>query len=143
MKHPNQKKTVLQESAMAYGNNFGRIAIIRRGLPYASIEELCERMNKPIKFMLTTLGMAQTTYNLNKKQEAVLSSRESELIVAIADLISYGHEVFNNEEEKFNRWLEVPNVALAGTTPQSLLDTQSGVAEVRNCLNRIEYGIFA
>jgi uncharacterized protein (DUF2384 family) len=39
--------------------------------------------------------------------------------------------------------LEMPNQSLNGITPQSLFDTLSGVAEVRKCLNRIEYGNFA
>ena len=81
--------------------------------------------------------------SINKRQEAVLNSKESELVVAISELLSFGQEVFNNEEEKFNRWLEMPNQSLNGITPQSLFDTLSGVAEVRKCLNRIEYGNFA
>jgi putative toxin-antitoxin system antitoxin component (TIGR02293 family) len=143
MKASNSKKSVLQESAMAYGNSLGRIEIIRKGLPYSTIDELSERMQRPIKFLLGILGIAQTTYNLNKRQEADLNSKESELVVAISELLSFGQEVFNNEEEKFNRWLEMPNQSLNGITPQSLFDTLSGVAEVRKCLNRIEYGNFA
>jgi putative toxin-antitoxin system antitoxin component (TIGR02293 family) len=143
MKTSRSQNSILKESAMVYGNSLGRIEIIRKGLPYSTIDELSERMQRPIKFVLGVLGIAQTTYNLNKRQKAVLSSKESELVVAISELLLFGQEVFNNEEDKFNRWLEMPNQSLHGIVPQSLFDTLSGVAEVRKCLNRIEYGIFA
>jgi putative toxin-antitoxin system antitoxin component (TIGR02293 family) len=143
MKTSRSQNSILKESAMVYGNSLGRIEIIRKGLPYSTIDELSERMQRPIKFVLGVLGIAQTTYNLNKRQKAVLSSKESELVVAISELLLFGQEVFNNEEDKFNRWLEMPNQSLHGIVPQSLFDTLSGVAEVRKCLNRIEYGNFA
>jgi putative toxin-antitoxin system antitoxin component (TIGR02293 family) len=143
MKTSRSQNSILKESAMVYGNSLGRIEIIRKGLPYSTIDELSERMQRPIKFVLGVLGIAQTTYNLNKRQKAVLSSKESELVVAISELLLFGQEVFNNEEDKFNRWLEMPNQSLHGIVPQSLFDSLSGVAEVRKCLNRIEYGIFA
>ena len=73
----------------------------------------------------------------------ILNISFSAFSIAISELLSFGQEVFNNEEEKFNRWLEMPNQSLNGITPQSLFDTLSGVAEVRKCLNKIEYGNFA
>jgi uncharacterized protein (DUF2384 family) len=32
---------------------------------------------------------------------------------------------------------------MGGITPESMLDTITGINEVRNCLNRIEFGNFA
>jgi putative toxin-antitoxin system antitoxin component (TIGR02293 family) len=51
--------------------------------------------------------------------------------------------IFNNENEKFQRWLKKPNLSLGGKSPESLLDTTTGIDEVNYCLNRIEYGSFA
>ena len=65
------------------------------------------------------------------------------MIVLLNELIDYDIAVFNNEEEKFQRWLKKPNVALGGHSPDSLLDTATGIDEVNNCLNRIEFGNFA
>ncbi len=72
-----------------------------------------------------------------------MSGRDSELILLLTELTDFGIEVFNEEEEKFQRWLKKPNVSLGGSTPGSLLDTATGIQEVRNALNRIEYGNMA
>lgn len=120
-----------------------RVEIIRKGIPYDSIETISQRLNRPVKTVLSLVGMPQTTYNKKKSENAVLDSRESELIVLMSELIDYGLEVFNDEEDKFQRWLKKPNLALSGIIPESLLDTITGIGEVKDCLTRIEYGNFA
>ena len=65
------------------------------------------------------------------------------MILVLTELLDFGVEVFNNEVEKFQRWLKKPNIALGGATPESLFDSLTGIQEVRNCLNRLEYGNLA
>jgi len=126
-----------------WSNRMERVNIIREGVPYDTIEGISERLNRPVKTVLSIVGIAQTTYNKKKSEHSLLDSRESELIVLLTELIDYGIAVFNNEEEKFQRWLKKPNLALGGHAPDSLLDTATGIDEVNNCLNRIEFGNFA
>ena len=128
-----QKKWALVSEGKTYvwTNKMERVGIIRK------------RLNRPVKSILSIVGMPQTTYNKKKSEHSLLDSRDSELIVLITELIDYGIEVFNDEEEKFQRWLKKPNVSLGGNTPESLLDTITGIDEVQFCLNRIEYGNFA
>jgi uncharacterized protein (DUF2384 family) len=85
-----------------------RVGIIRRGIPYNSIEIISKRLNHPVKSVLSIVGMPQTTYNKKKGEHSLLDSRDSELILLISELIDYGLEVFNEEEEKFQRWLKKP-----------------------------------
>ena len=124
-------------------NNMERVHVIRQGIPYGYIEKLSERLNRPVKTILSLLGIPQTTYKKKKGEHSLLDSRDSELIVLLTELIDYGIIVFNQEEEKFQRWLKKPNLSLGGNSPESLLDTTTGIDEVRYCLNRIEYGNFA
>mgnify|MGYP003603890355 CR=1 FL=1 len=124
-------------------DDFKKIEIARNGLPYSMIENLSEALNKPVISVLDILGVAQTTYNTNKKKDNALSSSSSELIILIMDLVNYGIEVFNKENDKFLLWLNTSNVMLRNNTPLSLLDTTIGVNEVKLCLDRIEYGNFA
>ena len=126
-----------------WSNAMERLGIVRIGIPYNSIEVISNRINCPIKNVLDIVGIPQTTYNSKKSNHALLDVKNSELILLINELIDYGTEVFNNEFEKFQHWLKKKNSALGGNTPESLLDTSSGIVEVRNCLNRIEYGNFA
>ncbi|MBP3942832.1 DUF2384 domain-containing protein [Sphingobacteriaceae bacterium WQ 2009] len=124
-------------------NPLDRVLLIRKGIPYAAIETISNRLNRPVKALLNLFSLPQTTYNKKKAENAVLDTRNSELILLITELLDFGASVFNQENDKFQRWLKKPNLSLGGQTPLSLLDTTTGIEEVKFCLNRIEYGNFA
>lgn len=134
---------VVSEDKYAWTTKMDRVEIIRRGLPYESIEVISLRSNLPVKQVLNLLGIPQTTYNKKKKDKDLLTGRDSELILVLTELLDYGLEVFNNEKEKFQRWLKKPNISLGGATPESLFDSLTGIQEVKNGLNRLEYGNLA
>lgn len=126
-----------------WASRLERVGIIRAGIPYASIEVISKRMNLPVKDVLHIFGLPQTTYNKKRREKSLLNGRDSEIILLLTELLDFGIEVFNNEEEKFQRWMKKQNISLGGNSPESLLDSTSGIQEVKNCLNRIEYGNFA
>lgn len=117
-----------------------RVSIIRKGLPYETIEFISKKAGLPVKKILLLLDIPQTTYNKKTRENARLSGRDTEILLVLTELLDYGVEVFNNEREKFLRWLKKPNVSLGNVDPESLFDSLSGIQEVRNSLNRIEYG---
>lgn len=63
--------------------------------------------------------------------------------VEAQEIINYGLEVFNNEEDKFYRWLDKPNISLNNKIPKMLLLSDKGCKEVLQCLNRIKTGNYA
>ncbi|MHA8076162.1 type II RES/Xre toxin-antitoxin system antitoxin [Aquirufa sp. TARAVU-A1A] len=126
-----------------WNSNLGKMKIIRKGVSYDTIEVLSIRIQVPIKEILSIVGIPQTTYNSKKKDNVMMNPRDSELVLQLAELFDYGLDVFNQEEGKFKRWLKKKNDALGGGTPESFLDSNTGILEVRNCLNRLEYGNLA
>lgn len=120
-----------------------RVGIIRQGIPYASIEVISKRINTPVKDMLHIFSLPQTTYNKKRREKSLLNGRDSETVLLLTELIDFGFDVFNQEEEKFLRWLKKPNLSLGGINPEDLLDSTTGIQEVKNCLNRLEYGNLA
>jgi putative toxin-antitoxin system antitoxin component (TIGR02293 family) len=120
-----------------------RVNIIRTGVPYATIDLISKRINVPIKDVLHIFGLPQTTYNKKRREKSLLNGRDSEIVLLLTELLDFGIEVFNNEEDKFQRWMKKENIALGGNSPESLLDSITGIQEVKNCLNRIEYGNLA
>lgn len=128
---------------IGWSTKMERVAVIRQGIPYHAIEVISQRLNRPVKSVLSIVGMPQTTYNKKKSVHSLMDSRNSELLVSIVELIDYGVEVFNDEEEKFQRWLRKANPSLGGNSPYSLMDTITGIEEIKFCLNRIEFGNFA
>lgn len=139
------KKSILNSDGKEYSwnNKLERIGVIRSGIPYDSIEVISKRLNNPVKSVLLIIGIPQTTYNKKKSEHLLLDSRDSELIILIHELIDYGLEVFNNEEEKFQRWLKKPNLSIGGSKPENMLDTVTGINEVKFSLNRLEFGNLA
>lgn len=57
-------------------------------------------------------------------------------------VIARAVEVFG-EAEKARVWLDRPNRALSGATPQSLLSTPEGREQVLTVLGRIEHGVYS
>lgn len=140
----------VKERTFEYGDktykwtsNMERIRVVREGVPYASLDFISSQLNVSVKTVLALVGMPQTTYNKKKNEHSLLDQRDSELILLIIELIQYGQHVFDQEKEKFQRWLKKPNRSLGGQIPETMLDTTSGIEEVRKCLSRIEYGILA
>lgn len=134
---------MVAQDKIAWSTSMDRVKIIRKGLPYESIEVISKKADFSIKEVLRSLGLPQTTYNKKKKDNDLLSGRDSEVILFLAELLDFGLEVFDNEKEKFQRWLKKPNISLGGVTPESLFDSLTGIQEVKNTLNRLEYGNLA
>jgi putative toxin-antitoxin system antitoxin component (TIGR02293 family) len=120
-----------------------RVALIRKGLPYEAIEAIGLKANLPVRQVLNYMGVPQTTYNKKKRENDLLSGRDSEVVLVLSEVLDFGVEVFNNEKEKFQRWLSKPNLSLGSVPPESLFDSITGIQEVRNALNRLEYGNMA
>jgi putative toxin-antitoxin system antitoxin component (TIGR02293 family) len=120
-----------------------RVNLIRTGVPYGSIDVISKRINVPVKEVLHIFGLPQTTYNKKRREKSLLNGRDSEVVLLLTELVDYGVEVFNDEEDKFLRWMKKQNYSLGDNSPESLLDSFTGIQEVRNCLNRIEYGNLA
>ena len=138
-----QWRIKVTEGEYVWATKMDRVSIIRKGLPYESIEVISKRAGLPVKQLLHLLGVPQTTYNKKKKDKDLLSGRDSEMVLVLTELLDFGLEVFNHEAEKFQRWLKKPNISLGGATPESLFDSLTGIQEVRNSLNRLEYGNLA
>lgn len=136
-------KIVSEGKEYTWTSKLDRVTIIRKGIPYESIDGISKRINVPIKDVLTIFGLPQTTYNKKRREHSLLSGRDSEVVLLITELLDFGIEVFNNETEKFQRWMKKENASLGGNSPESLLDSVTGIQEVKNCLNRIEFGNFA
>jgi putative toxin-antitoxin system antitoxin component (TIGR02293 family) len=131
------------ERELFWTNRMERVSLIRSGLPYDSIEVISKRTDLPVKQMLAILGVPQTTYNKKKRDKELLSGRDTEVVLLLVELLDFGIEVFNNEADKFRRWLKKPNVSLGGLIPESLFDSVTGIQEVKNALNRLEFGNMA
>ena len=66
----------------------------------------------------------------------------SDLPLRASQVLDHAGAVFDDDQDAA-AWLSMPNHALSGDTPLSLMDTDAGVRQVDDVLTRIEFGVFA
>lgn len=121
--------------------SFEKIEMIREGISKKDLENLKQKADLDYNQLAKVLSVARATL-INKKGKAKFDMALSEKIVSVADIYSYGYEVFE-DETRFNNWIFRSNPALGGQTPYDLLDNQYGREEVKNLIGRIDYGVYS
>ena len=118
-----------------------KMHIVKDGVSKKDLELLKSKTDLDYTMLAKALSVTRATL-INKKRSEKFNVNLSERIVDMADLYSYGFEVFESEE-RFNHWMAKPNKALGGKTPYDLIDNQFGREEVKNLIGRIDYGIYS
>jgi len=121
--------------------SFEKIDMIRQGISKRDLEHLKEKTDLDYNQLAKVLSVARATL-INKKGKARFDMVLSERIVGVADIYSYGYEVFE-DENRFNEWVFRSNQSLGGLSPYDLLDSQYGREEVKNLIGRIDYGVYS
>jgi putative toxin-antitoxin system antitoxin component (TIGR02293 family) len=118
-----------------------KMEVVREGVSKRDLEHLKEKAQLDYDNLARALSVTRATL-INKQKDQKFGSVVSEKIVSLADLYSYGYEVFE-DEDKFNHWMFTANRALGGKAPYDLVDNLFGREEVRNLIGRIEYGVYS
>jgi putative toxin-antitoxin system antitoxin component (TIGR02293 family) len=122
-------------------SSYDKIDAIKEGISKEELENLKDQTSLDYDTLARILAVAKATLH-NKKGKAKFDSSTSERILLLADIYSYGYEVFENKE-KFNRWMKNENSSLGGICPLQLLDTLYGMEEVKHLIGRLEYGVYS
>ena len=121
--------------------SFEKIGLIREGISKRDFEGFKQKAGLDYDQLAAILSVARATL-INKKGTEKFNQTLSEKIVSLADIYSYGYEVFEYTE-RFNQWVFRPNQALGGIPPYDLLDSQYGREEVKDLIGRIDYGVYS
>lgn len=114
---------------------------IRAGLPYSTAEDLMQVMGLSQVELATLLGVSERT--LTRSKRAVrLSPVASDRLVRLARVALHGSDTLGSGDA-LRRWLRMPNRALGGRVPLTLLDTDIGVRDIEAVFGRIDHGIFS
>ena len=161
--HPQETKTIIVEDpevifARTYSGNvsllkvasdkpesqmtpFEKMHVVREGVSKKDLEHLKDKANMDYTMLAKVLSVTRATL-INKKKSEKFGLGLSERIVSLADLYSYGFEIFE-DEDRFNKWMARPNKALGGEVPYDVIDNQFGREEVKNLIGRIAYGVYS
>lgn len=121
--------------------SFEKMHIVKDGVSKKDLELLKDKTDMDYTMLAKALSVTRATL-INKKKGQKFGAGLSEKILGMADLYSYGFEVFE-DEARFNQWMLRPNKALGGQSPYDLIDNQFGREEVKNLIGRIDYGIYS
>jgi putative toxin-antitoxin system antitoxin component (TIGR02293 family) len=122
-------------------SSFEKITMVREGIPKRDLEHLKSKTGLDYDQLAAILSVARATL-INKKGNDRFNLTLSEKILGLAEIYSYGYEVFG-DQARFNEWIFRPNRSLGGQTPYDLLDSQYGRDEVKNVIGRIDFGIYS
>lgn len=139
-----QNRSVLKKAANkpeSLMTSFEKIGMIKEGISKEDLENLKEKAGFDYTQLSKVLSVARATL-INKKGNDKFDIGLSEKIVSVADIYSYGYEVFE-DESRFNNWIFRSNLALGGQSPYDLLDNQYGREEIKNLIGRIDYGVYS
>ena len=126
----------VSESAAAYG----LINFIRGGLPFQFFLGLGERLPFSIREWARVLHLSERSLQRYQKDQKAFDALQSERIIEITMLSNYGKSIFGSDS-RWMQWLALPNLAMGGLAPQSLLDSSIGIQLIRDELGRLEHGI--
>jgi putative toxin-antitoxin system antitoxin component (TIGR02293 family) len=118
------------------------VQAIRRGFSIRLASQVATRFNIPESKLAQLIGITPRTLARHKKGEKILTQAPSDRLYRLARVIALAKEVFESEATAKD-WLNRPNRALGGTKPLELLDTDAGVEQVVDLLNRIDYGVYS
>lgn len=121
-------------------DSFSKIQKIHEGATKDEVEHFKLRAGLDYESLAKMLNVTKATL-FNRKGTQRFDSSLSERLMALTDLYSYGYEVMGSRE-KFNQWMKTDNIALRGK-PLHYTDTLYGIAEIKNILGRIEYGVYS
>lgn len=121
-----------------------RVARARAGIPVVEAVQVMVKWSIAVARFAEILGTSERKWSRLRKtgDDAILSPVESDRLMRVRKVFEHALTVFDSHEDA-TAWFSLPNRALSGDTPLSLLDTDAGVHEVDAVLTRLEFGVFA
>jgi putative toxin-antitoxin system antitoxin component (TIGR02293 family) len=121
---------------------FDFITIASKGIDAHIILNFRKHFKLPRDFTALLLNVSEPTIYRWLRDNKKLEKNYSVQLFELADLFLHGAEVFENSGNFF-KWLELPNAALGGLEPKTLLELPGGISKVRDLLGRIEHGVYS
>ena len=121
-----------------------QIARARQGIAVAEAVGIMQRWSIPVGVFAALLGVSERKWSRARagRGDGLLSPVQSDRLLRASQVLDHARSVFDVDQDAV-AWFSIPNHALSGETPLSLMDTDAGVRQVDDVLTRIEFGVFA
>ena len=120
----------------------GILDLVRRGLPFAALENLIRTLGAPQKEVADVVGMPATTLGRRRKSGR-LTPAESDHVVRVARLAALARELMAGDSDAANLWLRTPHRLFDDETPLRHASTEAGGREVEELIGQLRHGVFS
>jgi len=114
---------------------------IRDGLPIAAFFDLQNRLELTTATLGEVLALPARTLQ-RRREEGRLSKEESDRLARLRRVFEAARTLLGSDPATAE-WFKEPQIALAGSSPLALCDTEPGAREVERLIGRIEHGVYA
>ena len=126
------------KTALSKASPGKRIMIVRAGVSPALLVSASKHFGMPCNLFAKLIGISPATAERSIREGRLLGQAETERLMRIAMIEQEAEKVFG-APDMVRDWLTKNNIAF-GSTPLSMLDTETGAGEVRKVLSAIAYG---
>jgi putative toxin-antitoxin system antitoxin component (TIGR02293 family) len=123
--------------------------LIRKGMPYAVIEYLKDKLKLADEEIAKIIGTSIRTLSRRRQhpgkkgtEEQRLSPVESDRLYRLAKIYALAERVLEDSEQAVE-WLHSGQFGLGGRIPLEMIQTEIGAQEVEDLLVRIEHGVYS
>jgi putative toxin-antitoxin system antitoxin component (TIGR02293 family) len=114
---------------------------IKQGVQKSVLNKTMQAIGFSLEDMAAILHTTDRTLR-RYTDKTKLNTEQSERVLELAKLYSYGESVFG-DLENFKLWMNSNIQALNNQTPKSFLDTSLGIQLITNCIGRLEHGVYS
>lgn len=118
------------------------LGLVRRGLPFAALENLVDAVGMPQKEVASVVGIPPTTLGRRRKSGR-LTPIESDHIVRVARLVVMARNMMAGDVAAAGRWLTTPHRLLGDESPLRRASTETGGREVEQLIGQLRHGVFS
>lgn len=120
----------------------GVVTVVRRGLPFATLDEVAAAAGVGRLAMAAVIGLPPTTL-ARRRESGTLTTEESDRLVRVAKLVGLAYELMRGDGKAACRWLKEGHELIDGEAPLERASTEAGGREVEQLIGRLRYGTFS
>lgn len=120
----------------------GVVTLVRRGLPFATLDEVASAAGVGRLAMARVIGLPPTTL-ARRRESGTLTTEESDRLVRVARLVGMTWEMMRGDGNAARRWLKEGHDLIDGESPLERASTEAGGREVEQLIGRLRYGTFS
>ncbi len=123
-------------------NKMTEVHVAKTGVDASVLLKVAKKANQPLSIFAKYMGTTERTLRRHQESGKKLNVTITQNVIGYAKIYDVGISYFK-EEERWNLWLDTPNVNFNSQAPRAVIDTQSGRELIGNTLKKLEYGFVA